>query len=253
MPEVVQSRGLADSDLINFLTVTAILDRMTDAGVLWENSRKAHDSTGHWLFEWPVLASASVRDIHDALLQFGMGGTYHEEAAEAIHTCAVTIVNQYGGDPLGILRQFSMDAAKTYILRKQLGPLPIFTGKKIFAMWLRFLKDVAGLELMNIERVPLPVDIHIARATYRLLFKRKDRPINPSEDSDVVNLAWNEECRKCGLPGLYPLLLDEPLWLLSRDGCSHSDGKDSCPLFEKCPVAQHCVYATTRKTSSESA
>lgn len=38
------------------------------------------------------------------------------------------------------------------------------------------------------------------------------------------------------------LSLDEPLWLLSRDGCSGTDDQDGCARAKECVVAEFCVF-----------
>jgi len=54
---------------------------------------------------------------------------------------------------------------KKFDLRfKQL--FPYFSGDKIFPLWIRMLYDNVEIKLQNIDKIPIPVDVHIARATF---------------------------------------------------------------------------------------
>jgi hypothetical protein len=49
---------------------------------------------------------------------------------------------------------------------KQIPDFPYLRGPKIGPLWLRMLGDNVGMsQLRNLEKVPIPVDIHVARAT----------------------------------------------------------------------------------------
>jgi hypothetical protein len=39
-------------------------------------------------------------------------------------------------------------------------------GPKIFPLWLRMLADIEGYQFGNFESLPIPVYIHVARATF---------------------------------------------------------------------------------------
>ena len=109
---------------------------------------------------------------------------------------------------------------------------------KILSLWLRMMRDEAGVDFTNLENVPLPVDIHTARATItsgclvgKFVGSFNDLVIQTQE-------AWKEACKKTRF---YPLQVDEPLWNLSRHGCRNRSNGAPCPKRNECRLASFCT------------
>ena len=115
-------------------------------------------------------------------------------------------------------------------------------------MWLRILQDIAGLEnLKNLEKIPIPVDVHIAMASNFLgVIKNDDgRILNEDElrkNYDNIREAWFKSVEGLNINGkeIIALDMDEPLWLLSRYGCSKIDKENSKKLCSDCVVKDLC-------------
>jgi hypothetical protein len=60
---------------------------------------------------------------------------------------------------------------------------------------------------------------------------------------DQAQRAWEEACKKMELK-YYPLELDEPLWNLSRLGCSNRINGSVCPLRSECKLSKFCTANT---------
>lgn len=241
-PEYVHTRDVAPSDRLNFLTIVATMDYQTDAAKLWRVARDTYmDSDTKWLFDMESVARSTLKELKSAMAAHGFTGRYPANNARYVHVVCQTFAGRYDATPLKLLETFDFDAARLYSNRRRLGALPCLTGYKIFPFWLRMLKDVACIDLRNLDKVPLPVDVHTARATYRLIYKSNDKP---RVDVDRKRIAedWAHICSAARNPSVYPLALDEALWLLSREGCTGTDGSKSCPRVTECVTARHCIF-----------
>jgi hypothetical protein len=92
--------------------------------------------------------------------------------------------------------------------------------------------------------VPIPVDIHVARATFALgiVRGRYQGPLNAVFEQ--VRRAWFEAVRGCRVGGrdMIALDVDESLWHLSKSGCTRRDqGSGSCPARGDCELRALCV------------
>lgn len=242
MPEYFYLRRVRPEDRVNVLTVTAALDYQTDADRLWRSAVETYlDPTTAWLFDMNEVVRRDVEDVRRAMSVHGFTGRYPNNNAWYICRLCRTFVEHYGGSPLGLLDKYGYDAELICKIGKGLGDLPGLTGNKILPFWLRILKDVADIRLKNIEKVPIPVDVHVARATYRIIYRSNRRP-EVGREKDKVIRTWFEICWSLNRPEIYPLALDEPLWLLSRVGCSGTDDRDSCARGTECIVADFCVF-----------
>jgi len=115
-------------------------------------------------------------------------------------------------------------------------------------LWLRILRDIAGLEnLKNLEKIPIPVDVHIARASNFLgVIKNNDGSILKEDKLPKcygnIRDAWSKSVEGLNINGkeIIALDMDEPLWLLSRYGCSKIDKENSKKLCSDCVVKDLC-------------
>lgn len=242
MPEYLHLKQIPPEDRVNVLTVAAAMDYQTDADRLWKAAAETYSDPGtRWLFDMAEVARRPIGDVQQAMSAHRFTGRYPIKNAQCIYKLSQTFVRQYAASPIGLLEKYGYDASAIYGNRKKLKGLPLLTGDKILAFWLRILKDVARIDLKNIEKVPMPVDVHVARATLRIV-DRSNGPPNVSEQKNGMILKWFDICRTIGTPQVYPLAMDAALWLLSRHGCSGTDGRTSCPNAEKCVVAEFCVF-----------
>ena len=132
-------------------------------------------------------------------------------------------------------------------LRRELwsNSYPWLRGDKIGPLWLRMLWDNAGVsKLRNLERAPIPVDVHVARATLALGIVRGKYSGPLDALFDDMRKAWFESVLGLKVAGraMIALDVDEPLWHLSKDGCSKRDpATAACPVRHRCEAAQWCV------------
>ena len=107
------------------------------------------------------------------------------------------------------------------------------------------LRDNAGItNLRKLEQVPIPVDIHVARSTLALGIVRGQYKGSLLSLFDDIRQAWFS-----GVAGLQavnrPMIaldVDEPLWHLSKYGCTNRDKQSGvCPLIKSCEMRSYCV------------
>jgi hypothetical protein len=103
------------------------------------------------------------------------------------------------------------------------------------------LHDNVGINLKNLDKIPIPVDIHIARASFTTGCLTGKYTGTISDITPKIDEAWKRVLELVNHPKLkYRLQLDEPLWHLSRFGCKFRAG-NFCPKKVGCPVNQFCV------------
>jgi len=107
---------------------------------------------------------------------------------------------------------------------------------------LRDNAEIAGLK--NLDKVPIPVDIHVARATLSLGVVRGKFSGKLIDLFSHIREAWFQSVRGLDVKGrpMIALDVDEPLWHLSKYGCSHRDkSAGMCPKKKGCEVSDRCI------------
>lgn len=175
--------------------------------------------------------------------------------AKIWRTVGITFYKKWNGDPRNFLKDCQYDSLvilkrlkeDTHFYNNKKRPdFPYLRGNKIGPLWLRMLRDNVGINLKNLDKVPIPVDIHIARATLSLGIVRgsyKDRFNN--NVFDPIRNAWLKSVKgsKTGNQPMIALDIDEALWCLSKYGCSkHRDKvKGECGVFNDCVAKDYCI------------
>ena len=110
----------------------------------------------------------------------------------------------------------------------------------------RYLFEPAELDLMpfDMETIPIPVDIHVARATLTLGVVKGRYEGSVQYLFESIREAWFKSVegiiRPDGLP-MIALDVDEPLWHLSRNGCSKRDRSGACAKRQTCLCKDYCI------------
>ncbi|MCR4434166.1 MAG: hypothetical protein NUV70_09000 [Caldiserica bacterium] len=122
---------------------------------------------------------------------------------------------------------------------------PYLRGDKIGPLWLRMLRDNLGIsQLRNLDKVPIPVDIHVARATLTTGVVRGRFRGRLEELFEDIRKAWLESVKGLKIKDreMIALDLDEPLWHLSKYGCqSREKTTNNCSQFPDCVAREFCL------------
>jgi len=103
------------------------------------------------------------------------------------------------------------------------------------------LHDNVGIKLKNLEKMPIPVDVHITRATFTTGCLKGEYTGTITDVSPKIDEAWKKIIPEIKHPKLkYALQMDECLWHLSKYGCT-SRKRDFCPKRKQCPVGKLCI------------
>ena len=133
----------------------------------------------------------------------------------------------------------------TYINKRPVTDYPYLRGPKIGPLWLRMLRDNAGIEQLDaLDKVPIPVDIHVARATLATGVIRGNVKVQLYDLFEDIRTAWAESVKGLNAKDrpMIALDLDEPLWHLSKYGCTYRDRENRvCPVSGQCEARELCV------------
>ena len=233
---------------IMFLTLTVAIDYQRSAAKLWDSARKTwEDKETRWVFCPKEVADRGLKQLEAALKKHELSKKQKKDA-EIWRKVASSFQSLFQGDPRKLFKKCSFDALEIYkAMRgryaKQFPYLAGATGtSKILSLWIRILKDEANITFNNLDKVPIPMDIHTVRATIttgclvgRFEGTFKELAVQAQE-------AWMEACRNTEY---YPLQLDAPLWNLGKLGCSKRKKGSVCPEKNKCRLAVYCTATTS--------
>lgn len=259
MPEDPTPHGVERGSLehILFLTLTVSIDYQRDAVALWHSSRKTFEDTATgYLYNPKSLNEASPGKIIEDMQKHGLSKKPRKDA-HIWRTIGVTFYKKWNSNPRDFLERCDwssmtiLDKLKndTHLYNKRPIPdYPYLRGPKIGPLWLRMLRDNAGIEqLKNLEKVPIPVDIHVARATLATGVVKGKAITRLNELFEQIRKAWFESVKELNVKHrpMVALDVDEPLWHLSKYGCTNRDRVTGyCPSYGKCEAKEFCIKGT---------
>lgn len=256
MPEDITPNGVTKGSLehILFITLTVSIDYLRDAPLLWESSRKSfRDSETRYIFNPRLLHQAPFRKIVQDMQKHGLSKKPQRDA-NIWRTVGVTFYKKWGADPRNFLQSCNWDAPAILKRLKEdehlycgrlVSNYPYLRGPKIGPLWLRMLRDNIGMtQLKSLEKVPIPVDRHVARATLTTGVVRGSFKLRLEDLFQYIREAWFKS-----VEGLHvrkrPMIaldVDEPLWNLSKYGCSYRDKiTGDCPDYASCEARSFCI------------
>ena len=256
MPEDIAPKGISYGSVehIMFITLTVAIDYQRDAIALWESSRKTfEDPQTAYLFSPKSLHETKPSDIRKDMQKYGLSKK-HLKDTEIWKIVGVTFYKKWQGNPINFLSDCGFDAPEILLrLRSDMHlynskprqDYPYLRGNKIAPLWLRMLRDNVGIaNIKNLDKVPIPVDIHVARATLATGIVRGYYSGNLEGIFEEIRKAWFDSVKGTEIHGraMIALDVDEPLWHLSKYGCTYRyKSSGDCPKFSTCEVKSFCV------------
>jgi len=256
MPEDALPSGVKKGSLehVLFITLTVSIEYQREALLLWENSRKTfEDPETRYLFDLCSVSNTPFRQIREDMQKYKLSKKPKKDPA-IWRTVAVTFYKKWGGSPINFLKDCDWESLQ--ILRRlkedthwsygrPVADYPYLRGDKIGPLWIRMLRDNVGItQLKNLEKVPIPVDIHVARATLATGVVKGHFNGRMNELFENIREAWFESVMdlKAKDRPMIALDVDEPLWHLSKYGCTKRDQTyGNCPMFHACTVKEFCI------------
>lgn len=247
-----------------FITLTVAIDYQRDATALWNSSRHTYeDAATCYLFEPAEVVSTPLSKVINDMQKHKLSKKPNKDAL-IWATISETIVNKFHNDPRNILKagEFKGDRILE-LLRKSkhmkngrwIPDFPYLSGNKIGPLWVRMLRDNLGYDIANMELIPIPVDVHVARATLTLGIVRGKYSGHINELFNYIRQAWFESVkglkRSDGLP-MIALDVDESLWHLSRGGCTKRHSNGYCSRKAICLCRDFCIPGEIELDSTNS-
>lgn len=236
-----------------FITLTAAISDQRDAVELWQNSRLTYDNPKtRYLFEPAELSRVPFNRIIRDLQRSGLSRNPVKDA-QIWATITTTFLQKYDDDPLNMPAScdYKADRILQELLegrhgrgRKKKQDFPYLGSSVMAPLWIGMLRESLSFPLRNMEKIPIPEDIHIAGATLTLgvVKGRYEGPLQQLFDS--ISEAWSRSLegvlRPDGLP-MVALDLAEPLRHLFRRGCSTRGADGICAERENCPCRDLCA------------
>lgn len=266
MPEDLLPGGVDRGSVahILFITLTVAIDYLRDAPALWNSSCDSFaDPNTRFLFEPRLLHQSSTSAITAAMQKHRLSRK-HNKDAHIWQTVGDTFHKKWAGDPANFLLNCGWDGPRILQrlrddvhMRNGLpeNDFPSLRGEKIGPLWLRMLRDNVGLSrLCNLDKVPIPVDVHVARATFATGVVRGTTQASLRKAFECVRTAWFGSVNGLStidasgaVRPMVALDVDEPLWHLSKYGCSARDTKTGhCANFARCDVKAYCVQGRVK-------
>jgi hypothetical protein len=253
MPEDIAPNGVVrgSREHILFITLTVSIDYQRDAPSLWESSRKTfNDPETRYLFDPKLLYKTPFNKISEDMQKYKLSKKPKKDAA-IWRTIGITFYKKWGGDPFKFLEDCNWDSLTILKrLKTDIWDYPNLRGPKIGPLWLRMLRDNVGItQLRNLENVPIPVDIHVARATLTTGVIRGQFRGRLDKLFEDIRKAWFASVKGLCVKNraMIALDVDEPLWHLSKYGCTMRDKTTgSCPLYYRCEAKDFCVKGVVK-------
>lgn len=255
MPEDAPPKGVEKGSLehIRFITMVVALDYQRDANALWQNARDTYADQGtHYLFDpeeftEDMLCGAKFNKVKNDMQKYKLSKKPKKDAGIWI-TNAISLKRDWGSNPRKIFERNGWDAVKILeCIRNAKNPkgnssaFLYLKGDKIGPLWIRMLRDSPGMrEFKNLESVPMPVDIHVARATLACgVVTGSTEGFRLGSIKGLIRNAWKDSME--GSENI-PLDVDEALWHLSNHGCTRRDKETGeCPAFNRCEARSMCL------------
>jgi len=261
MPEDIMPNGVVRGSLdhILFITLTVSIDYQRDAPSLWASSRKTFDDPEtRYLFDPKLLYETPSDKIIENMQKYGLSKKPQKDA-DIWRTVGVTFYKKWESNPCNFLKNCNWDSSlilkrlknDTHLYNgRSLPDYPYLRGPKIGPLWLRMLRDNVGItQLRNLDKVPIPVDIHVARATLATGIVRGQFRGKLDEVFEYIRKAWFESVKGLSIKNreVIALDVDEPLWHLSKYGCAMRDKTTgNCPLYHRCEAKEFCVQGMVK-------
>jgi len=245
------AKELDRDTLLLIVTYTTALDYMRNAEELWRSSLNTlKDEEVNWVFDPDSVVKRGKEELLRALEKHGLAKKKHRDV-DIWFTISETLSKKYGGKLTTLFEEYSYDVVSMFedFLKNRKEEFPSLSGLKIFPHWIRSLKEKVPIPVKRVEELPIPVDVHVARATFTtgcITGKYSAKGITETVKKKVIEV-WRE-----GLKGtdIAPIEMFRPLWLLSKHGCHYrKDGER--PKLEQCPVSSFCVDGKVVVTSKK--
>ena len=232
---------VSEEKALLIITFTTALDYMRNASELWKSSLNTFkDGEVDWVFEPQEVAKRGKEELLNALLKHKLAKKKKRDT-EVWHAISLTLFREFKGSVRELFEAYDYDVERMFnhFSKERKADFPSLSGSKIFPHWIRSLNEKLNFPFKNLEKLPIPVDVHVARATFTtgcIRGKYSSKGLNETLKRRIVEV-WREGLRGTGIA---PIEMFRPLWLLSKYGCHYRKNGER-PKYPVCPVKELCV------------
>jgi N-glycosylase/DNA lyase len=196
--------GMDRETYLNYIIFMSSMDyqKRVEADEIWKEGKKWVKKYP-WLFKPKELLSKNIFEVIKVFEEIRKESPliFRLKDIAIWLTIANTLYNEYKGETIVLLERFDYDAHKIYNkLKNEKKKFPFLSGEKILSMYLKILNEDGGINLKNIDKIPLPVDKNVAMATFNLIFHEEFKGKVDESIRKRVREVWNEIANKIGVP-----------------------------------------------------
>ena len=223
MPDIEQG----SRELALYYTYVLALDYQTDAHKLWRNSRNQYESHPE-MFDPDMIMGTPDERLRNFVRR--LGARFPNNGANAWKTISRILLNRYDGDP----RNLTKTPITTKDLERRLDKFPYIRGKKIGTLFRRVMGDLGLLQISDLDRVDVAVDLQVSRFTFYTGALRPIGKLSGSVQQPPIRPAIEEIWRQAASNiGTAPWKLDQPIWVIASNQCTRR-------MCGPCPVKGLC-------------
>jgi len=240
MPEDLLPSGVerGSEEHLRFITFTVSIDYMRDAVQLWRASREAFESDkARLIFDPTRVMGMAPDDLQSWLMNLSISRK-HAPDAVTWHAVASVLESFFDGSVAELIQRCDYSAPSLLAtIRRMPTKIRYLSGPKIGPLWVRMLRDNCDVAIKQMEALPIPVDVHVARATLAVGAIESDSSVPEAVLYQKIRDVWVDACKGTGF---YPMQFDKALWQQSRLGCTYRSAT-TCSKGPECGVADMCV------------
>ncbi len=215
-------------ELALYFTYVMALDYQTKADRLWSRSREQFNKRRD-LFEPEVILSMDYPDL--VSLVKSLGGRYPNNGARAWRRISSLLLEDYGGDP----RNIASEPTSLREIKSRLSPFPSLRGPKVGRVYTRIMGEKGLFKVSDLDSLDVAIDVQITRFTFFTGALKAEGHVYSSFQSPRIKNAiegvWRKAASEIKCP---PWKLDEPIWTIASNLCSHPFKCGMCPVEKLC-------------------
>ncbi len=167
LPAVV---GRGSQDHLHLIILTVAIDFIRGADDLLAVGRETcADHETRYVYDSVRVVETGIAKLTTDMTRHGLAKRPEKDVQRIWQPICPTLVQHFDGRVSNLLRRARFNAPLLLAtIRNPRYRLPYLTAPKIGSLWVRMLEDTwQEHNLCSLEDVPIPVDVHIARATVR--------------------------------------------------------------------------------------
>lgn len=215
-------------ELALYFTYVMALDYQTKADRLWSRSREQFNRRGD-LFEPENILSMDFSDL--VTLVKSLGSRFPNNGARAWRKISSLLLEEYKGDP----RNIAVERTSLKEIKSRLSPFPSLRGPKVGRVYTRIMGEKGLFNVSDLDSLDVAIDVQVTRFTFYTGVLKAEGRIYSSFQSHMIKNAiegvWRKVASEVNCP---PWKLDEPIWTIASNLCSHQFKCNTCPVEKLC-------------------